>query len=221
MFDAFNGSARRAVSYARYEALARMADDVDTHHLLLGVLRENDELTRDVISSFGIDAVRFHKLWPQLIADPEASSSDIAFSDDAKKALVFTKNEADALGAPAVAPLHMLLGLLRVRNGVAANALTDAGMTYEAVGERSRSHIEQLGARNATTEITSIVLRRTHYEFIDRIRQQIAKARRQPASREEIIIALIEGLSSHPDAVASVGSLEELRERIARGVAGS
>jgi ATP-dependent Clp protease ATP-binding subunit ClpC len=218
MFDSFNSGARRAVSYARYEALARAAGDVDTHHLLLGVLRERDELTLEVLASFGVEPVRFRTMWPAT-TDPEASDPgvELLFSEDAKTALLHTRTEAEALGAPAVAPLHLLLGVLRVRDGRAATAFSEAGMDYDAVVERSRSFIQELSARTATTEIASIVLRRAHYEFIDRLRQRLSgdQPQRRP-SREEVIVALVDGLGSHEKALMEAESLDAVREIVAR-----
>ena len=217
MFESFNSGARRAVSYARYEALARAAEDVDTHHLLLGVLREKDELTLEVLASFGVEPVRFRTLWPAT-TDPEASDhdDDLLFSEHAKEALAHTRAEAEALGASGVGPLHLLLGVLRVRDSRAASAFSEAGVDYAAVVERSRSFVQELSARNATTEIASIVLRRPHYEFIDGLRQRLSRDQQRRPSREEVIVALIDGLSTHTNTLMEAESLDALRETVAR-----
>jgi ATP-dependent Clp protease ATP-binding subunit ClpC len=219
MFDKYNQNARRALFFSRYEASARNELLIDTHHLLLGVLRENDEATRELFASVGVDPMQFHELWPSL-TDRVSSSAELPLSENAKKALAYTAHEAEQTAAVEVAPIHILLGILRTQGSPGATALAQAGMTYGSVVETSHAIVAKVAQRRAVEEQTPIVLRSSHYVLVDKIRGQVSSNRRRPTSREEVVLALLDGLVANPQLFPTVASLDELRVRMAEAIAG-
>lgn len=219
MFDKYNHSARRALFFSRYEASARNEMLIDTHHLLLGVLRENDETTRELFHSLGSNPVQFRELWPQL-TDRVSSSAELTLSENAKKALAYTAHEAEQASAAEVAPIHMLLGILRTPDSPGGKALAQSGVTYTGVAEMAHAIETEAAKRRAANEQSPMVLRSSHYTLIDKLREQVTAQRGRATSREEVVLALFDGLAEHPQLFPKVSSLDELRVRMAEAIAG-
>ena len=209
MFEKFNPNARRALFFSRYEASARNSSLIDTHHMLLGVLRENDETTRELLDALGINPLKFHELWPQL-TDRVSSSAELPLSENAKKALAYTAHEAERARAEEVSPIYLLLGILRTPDSPGGKALAEAGVTYQNAVEIARAIVAKSAQGRAADERTPVVLRASHYALIDRLREQVSAT-----SREEIVLAMFDGLAVNPELFATVSSLGELRVRLA------
>jgi ATP-dependent Clp protease ATP-binding subunit ClpA len=139
VFERFTQQARRVVVLAQDEARALGHQHIGTEHLLLGLLREEDGLGARVLVSLGIgiDAVR---LRVEMIAGrgEEAPGGQIPFTPRAKKVLELSLREALALGHNYIGTEHVLLGLARERDGVAAQVLSDAGIFPEQIRDEVR-----------------------------------------------------------------------------------
>jgi hypothetical protein len=126
MFERFTARARNVITHAYEEATALQHNYVGTEHLLLGVLRESEGIGADVLVALGvdIDVVRSeidHRVGHGSGDVPHRSP----FTPRSKKTLELALNEALLLGHNYIGTEHLLLGLLRVTDGLAAEILTD------------------------------------------------------------------------------------------------
>jgi ATP-dependent Clp protease ATP-binding subunit ClpC len=131
----FTEPARHVMVGAQEEARALGHDYVGTEHLLLGLLLVEDGLAARTLDSLDItlDDVRGHVA---RIAGPVtdvAPGGEIRFTPRAEKAIDLAESEADALGHRFIATEHVLLGVTRVDDGVAARLLVDFGASPDAV----------------------------------------------------------------------------------------
>jgi ATP-dependent Clp protease ATP-binding subunit ClpC len=139
MFERFTPRARNVITYAYEEATALQHNYVGTEHLLLGVLRESDGIGAVVLTELGVDVniVRGeidHRVGHGSGKVPRRSP----FTPQSKKTLELALNEALLLGHNYIGTEHLLLGLLRVTDGLAAEILTGV---YDVEIGRVRSEI--------------------------------------------------------------------------------
>jgi ATP-dependent Clp protease ATP-binding subunit ClpC len=134
MFERFTERARRVVVYAQEEARELSHNYIGTEHLLLGLLREPESVAGRVLAKLEIslDAVRAQVV--EIIGRGEgAQSGHIPFTPRAKKVLELSLREALQLGHNYIGTEHILLGLVREGNGVAARVLVKLGGTPDRV----------------------------------------------------------------------------------------
>jgi prophage maintenance system killer protein len=137
MFQRFTDRARRVVVLAQEEARLLRHDYVGTEHLLLGLLHESGGVAARALESLGINREAVRRQVEQIIGrGQQAPGSHIAFTPRAKKVLELSLREALALGHNHVGTEHILLGLLREGQGVAAQVLTGLGIDHAQVRER-------------------------------------------------------------------------------------
>lgn len=131
MFERYNERARRSIFFARYEASQFGSTEITTAELLLGILRE-DKTVAARLGDFGtLAAIRkeVEQLAPKRI--PVSTSVDLPLSHESKRALVFAAEEAERLNHKLIDSSHLVLGLLREENSVAAKLLRKYGMELE------------------------------------------------------------------------------------------
>ncbi len=128
MFERFTDRARRVVVLAQEEA--RMLDHnyIGTEHLLLGLIHEGEGVAAKALESIGIslDAVR-QQVEEIIGRGAQAPSGHIPFTPRAKKVLELSLREALQLGHNYIGTEHILLGLIREGDGVAAQVLVKLG----------------------------------------------------------------------------------------------
>ena len=128
----FTGRVRGALIKAREEAQRRHHENVGTEHLLLGLLGEEDALVMDVLDNLGANPMLLQQVVEQRLTDgPTARSSttDLPYTPRARVVLDQAIATAHEFGDGYVGTQHLLLGLMRERQGIAAQALTAAGLT--------------------------------------------------------------------------------------------
>ena len=135
MFERFTEAARRALFFARYEASQLGSPTIESEHMLLGIAREPRGVIASLLTSSGtsLKAVRDEVEAGRKFRERLSTSVEIPFSAEVKRALELTATEADGLTHGAIAPEHMLLGLLRVDGSVAERILTRNGLRLNAV----------------------------------------------------------------------------------------
>ena len=141
MFERFTEKARRVVVYAQEEAKKLNQNYIGTEHLLLGLIREEDGIAAKALESLDVslDDVRAHV--EELIGEGTyVPTGHIPFTPRAKKVLELSLREALQLGHNYIGTEHILLGLIREGEGVAAQVLLDLGADLEKV----RSAVLQL-----------------------------------------------------------------------------
>jgi ATP-dependent Clp protease ATP-binding subunit ClpA len=137
MFHRFTDRARRAVQLAQEEARLLRHDYVGTEHLLLGLLYEGAGVAAQALVSLGISREDVRGQVEEIIGHGQGSrSGHIPFTARAKKVLELSLREALALGHHYIGTEHLLLGLLREGEGIAAQVLTRLGADHARVRER-------------------------------------------------------------------------------------
>jgi ATP-dependent Clp protease ATP-binding subunit ClpA len=114
------------ITFAYEEATALHHNYVGTEHLLLGVLRESDGIGADVLVALGVDVdVVKREIDHRVGRGSEEGRRRSPFTPRSKKTLELALSEAIRLGHNYIGTEHLLLGLLRVTEGLAAEILTD------------------------------------------------------------------------------------------------
>jgi ATP-dependent Clp protease ATP-binding subunit ClpA len=133
--ERFTEQARRVLFFARYEASQLGSIDIDTEHVLLGLIREGKGLTNRLFAEAGIalDDIRDEVLRRVGVRTKISTSVEIPFSTAAKRVLQHTAEEADRLLHDCIGTQHLLLGLLREQGCVAADVLTSRGLRLDSV----------------------------------------------------------------------------------------
>ncbi|MDP2181575.1 MAG: ATP-dependent Clp protease ATP-binding subunit [Actinomycetota bacterium] len=141
MFERFTEKARRVVVYAQEEARMLNQNYIGTEHLLLGLIREQDGIAAKALESLSISLEDVHTQVEELIGRGTfVPTGHIPFTPRAKKVLELSLREALQLGHNYIGTEHILLGLIREGEGVAAQVLLNLGADLEKV----RSAVIQL-----------------------------------------------------------------------------
>ena len=138
MFELYTEQARQALFFARYEAFQLGSAFVETEHVLLGLLREEQSAIARVLatSRLSIEEVRREVEARTARRAVASESADVPYSDETRKVLEYSAQEADRLLHDHVGTEHLLLGLLREDRGVAAIILNEHGLRLAAVRDR-------------------------------------------------------------------------------------
>ena len=137
MFERFTERARQVVVLAQDEARSLRHNYIGTEHLLLGLLREEEGLAARVLKSLGITLEEVRLQVARIIGQgDEVSNGQIPFTPRAKKVLELSLREALELGHSYIGTEHLLLGLIRENEGVAARILLGFGADDELIRSR-------------------------------------------------------------------------------------
>jgi len=125
MFERYTEKARRVIFFALYEASQYGSPNIESEHLLLGILREDKALTKRFLRSVSVESIR-KLIDSQTTARPKTSPSvDRPLSDESKRVLAYAAEEAERLGHKHIGTEHLLLGLLREEKCLAAKLLKE------------------------------------------------------------------------------------------------
>lgn len=131
MHGRFTERAQKVLVFAREEAKSVNYPHIGTEHLLLGLIREGENIAAKVLSALGIDADKVSEAVSQMVeASSEQTPAEPALTARAKKVLELSLDEARRMGNNYVGPEHLLLGLVREGEGVAARILNSTGADY-------------------------------------------------------------------------------------------
>jgi ATP-dependent Clp protease ATP-binding subunit ClpA len=150
MFERFTDRARRVVVHAQQEARDLSHNYIGTEHLLLGLLREQESVAARALAELeiGLDAVR-DQVIEMIGRGKQAPSGHIPFTPRAKKVLEYSLRESLQLSHNYIGTEHILLGLVREGEGVAAQVLVKLGGTLSRVRDKV---IELVPAGTGTAE---------------------------------------------------------------------
>src|SRR5437588_1030712 len=138
VFERFTERARQVVVLAQDEARALEHNYIGTEHILLGLLREEEGLAARVLESLDITVEEVRAQVARIVGQgDEVTSGQIPFTPRAKKVLELALREALSLGHNYIGTEHILLGLVRENEGVAARILLD----FDADAEKIRNEI--------------------------------------------------------------------------------
>ena len=135
MFDRFTDRARKVMSFARQEAERFNHDYIGTEHVLLGLVKEGSGVAANVLENLDVDLEKVRLEVEKLVkpAPDVVTMGQLPFTPRAKKVLEFAIDEARALDHNYVGTEHLLLGLLREQEGLAAQVLMNLGLKLEDV----------------------------------------------------------------------------------------
>lgn len=134
MFERFTDQARRVIVLAQEEARALNHGYIGTEHLLLGLFREGEGLAAQALEDVGISLDEARGRVEEIIGSGQDSPQGaIPFTPRAKKVLERSFQEAIALGNDHIATEHILLGLIREGEGVAAQVIVNLGADLVAL----------------------------------------------------------------------------------------
>lgn len=137
MFERYTEKARRTIFFARYEASQFGSLQIETEHLLLGLLREDKALMNRLLES----PSKLEKLREALTSRGSAgpkipTSVDLPLSPESKRALAYAAEEGEHSNPRHIGTVHLLFGLVREEQCFAAQQLRQWGVTAEAVRQQ-------------------------------------------------------------------------------------
>ncbi len=138
-FEKFSERARRVLSLAQEEAQRFNHNYIGTEHILLGLVRETEGVAARVLSSLSVDLSKVRSAVEFIIGRGEKpAQGEIGLTPRAKKVVELAVDEARRMNHTYIGTEHLLIGLLREGEGVAAGVLESLGVTLDKV--RSETH---------------------------------------------------------------------------------
>jgi ATP-dependent Clp protease ATP-binding subunit ClpC len=155
MFEKYNEKARRALFFARYEASKLGSRVIESEHILLGVLREGEEIIKEIFSRFNVkpEQIRREVEGDRLFVDRISSSAELPLSEESKKILAYASHEAESMLHQYVGTEHLLIGILRVEASTAARILTAKGLNVYGVREETIAILKEREADKQKKEL--------------------------------------------------------------------
>jgi len=159
-FERFSESARKVLTRAQGAAQRLGHNYIDTEHLLLGVAQQESGVATKVLANLGIPANKVQPAVEFLIGKGQKSSTteEVGLAPRAKKVIEFAIDEARRFNASYIGAEHILLGLLREKEGIAYNVLENLGVTLEKAREEvnrvtkyEATHARTLGRSTSRT----------------------------------------------------------------------
>jgi len=145
MFDRFTDRARKVMNLAKQEAQRLNHEYIGTEHILLGLIQEGSGVAASVLKNLGIDMKKIRSEIEKIVkgSPTMVTMGSLPFTPRAKKVLELSLEEASQLGHNYIGTEHLLLGLIKENEGIAARVLTNLGVKLEEVREEV---LEFLGA---------------------------------------------------------------------------
>ncbi|MCK5589849.1 MAG: ATP-dependent Clp protease ATP-binding subunit [Dehalococcoidales bacterium] len=159
-FERFSESARKVLTRAQGAAQRLGHNYIDTEHLLLGLAQQESGVASKVLANLGIPANKVQPAVEFLIGKGQKSSTteEVGLAPRAKKVIEFAIDEARRFNASYIGAEHILLGLLREKEGIAYNVLENLGVTLEKAREEvnrvtkyEATHTRTLGRSTSRT----------------------------------------------------------------------
>ncbi len=151
MFDRFTDRAKKVMSFARQEAQKFNHEYIGTEHILLGLVQEGSGVAANVLKNMSIDLEKVrHEVEKIVKTGPSmVTMGQLPFTPRAKKVLELSMEEASQLSHNYIGTEHLLLGLIKENEGIAAQVLMNLGVKLEEVREEV---LEFLGASDSQNE---------------------------------------------------------------------
>jgi hypothetical protein len=163
-FEKFTERARKVLSLAQDEAQRFNHNYIGTEHLLLGLVREGDGVAAKVLANLGVELNKVRSAVEFIIGRGDRIVlGEIGLTPRAKKVIELAVDEARRLNHHYIGTEHLLLGLVREGEGIAAGVLESLGVNLEKV----RSQTIQVLSQGSTREgVPSAPVRNTHFAGI-------------------------------------------------------
>ena len=147
MFDRFTDRAKKVMNFARQEAQRFNHEYLGTEHILLGLIKEGEGVAAHVLKNMGIDMTKIRMEIEKIVKTGPSmvTMGQLPFTQMAKKVLELSMEEASSLSHNYIGTEHLLLGLIKENEGIAAQVLTNLSVKLEDVREEV---LDFLGADN-------------------------------------------------------------------------
>ena len=158
MFEKYTEKARRVIFFARYEANQFGSPYIETEHLLLGLIREDKNLTARFFprANATIQDIRKEIEGRTQVRERVSTSVDLPFSEESKRALNGAAEESERFGHKYIGVEHILLGLLQEDKSVAAGILREHGLRAAMIREEFSRGVSEKHAQNRSREPLSL-----------------------------------------------------------------
>lgn len=140
MFGRFTERAQRVLALAQEEAVRLGHHNIGTEHILLGLIREGEGIAAKALFALGMTSEKIQQEVEALIGRGSENGSTIHYTPRAKKVIELSMDEARKLGHSYVGTEHILLGLIREGEGVAARVMNNLGISLT----KARQQVLQL-----------------------------------------------------------------------------
>lgn len=146
MFGRFTERAQKVLALSQEEAIRLRHNNIGTEHILLGLVQEGEGIAAKALYGLGLSAEKIQSEVENLIGKGQDSGQTIHYTPRAKKVIELSMDEARKLGHSYVGTEHILLGLIREGEGVAARVLNNLGVSLN----KARQQVLQLLGSNET-----------------------------------------------------------------------
>ncbi len=163
MRNNFSGRVQLAIQFSREEALRLGHDYIGTEHILLGMIRDGEGLAVEILRNLGTDLDKIKRAVEDAVKSTGEATKrgNIPFTKRAEKILKMSYAEAEACKADIIGTEHLLLALVKEKNGVAAQVLRSFGVKYEAIREERENILHQNPSKEETSrQGLSLIFRR-------------------------------------------------------------
>mgnify|MGYP006091517927 FL=1 len=165
-FEKFSERARKVLALAQEEAQRFNHSYIGTEHILLGLSRESEGIASRVLDTLGIDGKRIRSAVEFIVGQGDhPDREDIGLTDRAKKVIELAVDEARKLNHHYIGTEHILVGILREGDGVAAGVLENLGATLEDVRKES----EKILSENASSSVSTTTKIKSKTPMIDEL----------------------------------------------------
>ncbi|MBH0231744.1 ATP-dependent protease ATP-binding subunit ClpC [Halobacillus yeomjeoni] len=147
MFGRFTERAQKVLALAQEEAVRLGHNNIGTEHILLGLVSEGEGIAAKALTALGLESTKIQQEVEKLIGKGDKVSQTIHYTPRAKKVIELSMDEARKLGHSYVGTEHILLGLIREGEGVAARVLNNLGVSLN----KARQQVLQLLGNNEST----------------------------------------------------------------------
>src|ERR1039458_2638700 len=165
MFERYTEKARRVIFFARYEASQFGSPNIESEHLLLGLLREDKALTNRFLRAHAVvESIRKQIEAHTTVREKVSTSVDLPLSNESTRVLAYAAEEAERLGHKHIGTEHLLLGLLREEECFAAAILKERGLKLESIREELArvTHKPETGSAAGAAPLSAVVWDLTH-----------------------------------------------------------
>ena len=161
-FEKFSERARRVLSLAQEEAQRFNHNYIGTAHILLGLVRETEGVAARVLLNLNVELVKVRSAVEFIIGRGERPTpGEIGLTPRAKKVIELAVDEARRLNHHYIGTEHLLIGLMREGEGVAAGVLESLGVGLEKVREETNSIIQKQSSSQSSSSRSSTRTSRT------------------------------------------------------------
>jgi ATP-dependent Clp protease ATP-binding subunit ClpC len=180
VFERFTDRARRVLVLAQEEARLLNHNYIGTEHLLLGLIHEGEGVAATALESLAMSLEAVRGQVEEIIGQGQsAPTGHIPFTPRAKKVLELSLREAKQLGHNYIGTEHILLGLIREGEGVAAQVLVKLGAGLDRVRQQVIHVLSGSAAAGMEAGARTRLVRMTVPEELRQAEEQLAQVRRE------------------------------------------